>query len=262
MIVFIREAADGSSVRGFLPLCQSLDGAWQPIADEPFDTAEQALDACIHRLRFQVRVHDEDMVARRRCIDADLARLRDRPRSRDRVMIHGQVCTIDPDGSTVMPEAVLPAPPPRPPLSLSGIEVGDDLIEILRRAVRDPIDSRERVLALVGDVVGVDPYDLLLSVAETAPPETAARWVADVAVLLVSVSQRRGQKSQWHRITHAEGWDGDERSPGCAERFSGIVQQVIDDEAPAGDAARDRVAVRTEQDSDDHPDPSTPGGRR
>ena len=79
-------------------------------------------------------------------------------------------------------------------------------------------------------------YGLLeRSVAETAPAETAAKNVADVAVLLVAVSQRRRQRSQWYRSRHGAGWDGDERSAHFdrtrAREFSGVVQEVIEDEA-------------------------------
>lgn len=51
MKVFIREPADGETVRGYLPLNREADGAWHAITMRPVATAEAAVEVCIDHLQ-------------------------------------------------------------------------------------------------------------------------------------------------------------------------------------------------------------------
>lgn len=180
----------------------------------------------------------------------DLQRLRDGPGERDRVIVRGQECPVAEGGSIAMPPD-----PGRPhgertgektgPWSMAGlpgdIPVDGALIDILRRATGEHDMSRERVLAMAGDMIEQEPIELLLAVAETAPDE-----LGRVAQLIVAVGQSRGERSVWAREreqrARARARDGaHEGAPRGDAPADGVVWRVIDDEASARDPVRSGV---------------------
>jgi len=155
LIVFIRGTAMGRAVCGYLPLCQGSKGVWKPLGDFLLASADAAVQVCIDSLRADVHALQSDIVrchgerlgahlgphleARLGWVDSHLARLGDRPRSDDRVVIGGRRCRIAGDGSVILPEVpkswTLPGPGVSGHVS-AGVEPG---VESAARASGSPV---------------------------------------------------------------------------------------------------------------------------
>lgn len=291
MIVFIRGTAMGRAVCGYLPLCQGSKGMWKPLGAFLLASADAAVQVCIDSLRADVhalqgdiaRCHGErlgahlgpHLEARLGWVDSHLARLGDRPRSDDRVVIGGRRCRIAGDGSVILPEVpkswTLPGPGVAPMVlpgnsgdvsaavepgvesagrvsgspvgravngfdTLSMLDIDESMVDVLRRAIREEQLDGHRARLLLRDLAREQPLDLLLAVAETTPERTA-----DMAALVVAVNRRRGVRSTWH--PDKQGTAGEPDEPMACD---GVVQHVVEDEAPASDAARSEQFDRDE----------------
>jgi len=115
------------------------------------------------------------------------------------------------------------------------------MVDVVRRAIREEQLDRHRARLLLSDLAREQALDLLLAVAETTPERTA-----DMAALVVAVNRRRGVRSSWHPDN--QGTAGEPDEPMACD---GVVQRVVEDGAPASDAARSAHADRDEDDGKD-----------